>query len=236
MPSFPVVSIELTEAEREQLESWSRRLTTARALAERSRIVLLAADGLRTGEIADRLSVHRNTVAKGRRRFEAERLDGLVDEPRPGQPRTITDRKVDEVITKTLESAPRDATHWSTRSMAAEVGLTQSAVHRIWKAFGLQPHRSETFKLSRDPQFIEKVRDVVGLYLNPPERAVVLSVDEKSGIQALNRSSPLLPMMPGVAERRSFDYARARHHRPVRRVGRRHRPGDPLDPAPPPRD
>src|SRR3954465_7805592 len=145
MPSFPVVSIELTEAEREQLESWSRRLTTARALAERSRIVLLVADGLRTGEVAERLGGHRNTVGKWRRRFEAERLDGLVDEPRPGQPRTITDAKVDEVVTKTLESAPRDATHWSTRSMANEVGLTQSAVHRIWKAFGLQPHRAETF-------------------------------------------------------------------------------------------
>src|SRR6187200_3323690 len=143
MPSFTVVPIELTEAEREQLESWSRRSTTAQALAQRSRIVLLVADGLRTGEIADRLGVHRNTVAKWRRRFEGERLDGLVDEPRPGQPRTITDAKVDEVITKTLESAPKDATHWSTRSMAKEVGLNQTAVHRIWKAFGLQPHRAE---------------------------------------------------------------------------------------------
>ena len=143
MPSFPVVPIELSEAEREQLESWSRRGTTAQALAHRSKIVLLIADGLRPGEIAARLDVHRNTVAKWRRRFAAERLDGLVDEPRPGQPRTITDAMVDEVITQTLESAPRDATHWSTRSMAAEVGLTQSAVHRIWKAFGLQPHRSD---------------------------------------------------------------------------------------------
>ena len=177
MPSSAAVSIELTAGEREQLESWSRRLTTARALAERSRIVLLVADGLRTGEIAERLNVHRNTVAKWRRRFAAERLDGLVDEPRPGQPRTITDQKVDEVITKTLESAPKDATHWSTRSMAKEVGLNQTAVHRIWKAFGLQPHRAETFKLSKDPQFVAKVRDVVGLYLNPPERAVVLCVD-----------------------------------------------------------
>jgi transposase len=185
MPSFPVVSIELSEAEREQLESWSRRWTTAQALAQRSRIVLLASEGLRTGEVAKRLGVHRNTVAKWRRRFEAERLDGLVDEPRPGQPRTITDATVDEVITKTLEAAPRDATQWSTRSLAAEVGLTQSAVHRIWKAFGLQPHRSETFKRSRDPQFVAKVRDVVGLYLNPPERAVVLCVDEKSQIQGV---------------------------------------------------
>jgi transposase len=208
MPSFSVVSIELSEAEREQLESWSRRWTTAHALAQRSRIVLLVADGLRSGQVAERLGVHRNTVAKWRRRFEAERLDGLVDEPRPGQPRTITDAKVDEVITKTLEAAPRDATHWSTRSMAAEVGLTQSAVHRIWKAFGLQPHRSETFKLSRDPQFVAKVRDVVGLYLNPPERAVVLCVDEKSQIQALDRTQPILPMQPGLPERATHDYKR----------------------------
>jgi transposase len=208
MPSSAVVSIELTASEREQLESWSRRLTTARALAERSRIVLLVADGLRTGEVADRLGVHRNTVAKWRRRFEAERLDGLVDEPRPGQPRTITDEKVDEVITKTLESAPADATHWSTRSMAKEVGLNQTAVHRIWKAFGLQPHRAETFKLSKDPQFVAKVRDVVGLYLNPPERAVVLCVDEKSQIQALDRTQPILPMRPGLPERATHDYKR----------------------------
>ena len=208
MPSFPVVSVELTEAEREQLESWSRRLTTAQALAQRSRIVLLVAEGLRTGEVAQRLGVHRNTVAKWRRRFEAERLDGLVDEPRPGRPRTVTDAHVDAVITKTLESAPKDATHWSTRSMAAEVGLTQSAVHRIWRAFGLQPHRAETFKLSRDPQFVAKVRDVVGLYLNPPERAVVLCVDEKSQIQALDRTQPILPMRPGLPERATHDYKR----------------------------
>ena len=208
MPSSAAVSIELTSSEREQLESWSRRLTTARALAERSRIVLLVADGFRTVEVADRLGVHRNTVAKWRRRFEAERLDGLVDEPRPGQPRTITDQKVDEVITKTLESAPKDATHWSTRSMAKEVGLNQTAVHRIWNAFGLQPHRAETFKLSKDPQFVAKVTDVVGLYLNPPERAVVLCVDEKSQIQALDRTQPILPMGPGLPERATHDYKR----------------------------
>jgi transposase len=208
MPSFPVVSVELTEAEREQLESWSRRLTTAQALAQRSKIVLLVADGLRTGEVAQRLGVHRNTVAKWRARFAAERLDGLVDEPRPGRPRTVTDSDVDAVITKTLESAPKDATHWSTRSMAAQVGLTQSAVHRIWRAFGLQPHRAETFKLSKDPQFVAKVRDVVGLYLNPPERAVVLCVDEKSQIQALDRTQPILPMQPGLPERATHDYKR----------------------------
>ena len=208
MPSFPVVSVELSEAEREQLESWSRRLTTAQALAQRSKIVLLVAEGLRTGEVAQRLGVHRNTVAKWRGRFAAERLDGLVDEPRPGRPRTVTDSDVDAVVTKTLESAPKDATHWSTRSMAAEVGLTQSAVHRIWRAFGLQPHRAETFKLSKDPQFVAKVRDVVGLYLNPPERAVVLCVDEKSQIQALDRTQPILPMAPGLPERATHDYKR----------------------------
>jgi transposase len=208
MPSFPVVSVELTEAEREQLESWSRRLTTAQGLAQRSKIVLLVAEGLRTGEVAQRLGVHRNTVAKWRGRFAAERLDGLVDEPRPGRPRTVTDSDVDAVVTTTLESAPKDATHWSTRSMAAQVGLTQSAVHRIWRAFGLQPHRAETFKLSKDPQFVAKVRDVVGLYLNPPERAVVLCVDEKSQIQALDRTQPILPMAPGLPERATHDYKR----------------------------
>lgn len=208
MSSSLVVSLVLSEVEREQLESWSRRSTTARGLAERSRIVLLVADGLRNGEVAGRLGVHRNTVTKWRRRFEAERLDGLVDEPRPGQPRTISDQKVDEVITKTLESAPKDATHWSTRAMAKETGLNQTAVHRIWRAFGLQPHRAETFKLSKDPQFVAKVRDVVGLYLNPPERAVVLCVDEKSQIQALDRTQPILPMAPGLPERATHDYKR----------------------------
>jgi transposase len=208
MPSFPLVRVELTDVEREQLESWSRRHTSAQALALRCRIVLLAGEGLRTGEICQRLGVHRNTVAKWRSRFVAERLEGVLDEPRPGQPRKITDAQVDEVITKTLESTPKDATHWSTRSMAAEVGLTQSAVHRIWKAFGLQPHRQEAWKLSRDPQFIDKIRDVVGLYLDPPERAVVLCVDEKSQIQALDRSQPVLPMMPGMPERRTHDYLR----------------------------
>ena len=209
MPSFPLVQVELTDVEREQLESWSRRHTSAQALAQRCRIVLLAADGLRTGEICERLGVHRNTVAKWRGRFVAERLEGVLDEPRPGQPRKITDAQVDEVITKTLEAAPKNATHWSTRSMAAEVGLTQSAVHRIWKAFGLQPHRQETWKLSRDPQFIDKVRDVVGLYLDPPERAVVLCVDEKSQIQALDRTAPILPMLPGTPERATHDYKRS---------------------------
>jgi transposase len=200
MPDPHAVVITLSPGERERLEAWSRRRTSAQALAERSRIVLAAADGLSTSEIARRLGVNVSTARRWRQRFAEHRLDGLTDEPRSGQPRKITDAQVEEVIVKTLESTPKDATHWSTRSMAAEVGLNQTAVHRIWKAFGLQPHRAESWTLSRDPQFIEKVRDVVGLYLNPPERAVVLCVDEKSQIQALDRTAPILPMLPGVPE------------------------------------
>jgi transposase len=209
MPSSLLAPVELSDDERAQLESWTRRRTSAQALALRSRIVLLAADGLRNTEIARELGIHRNVAGKWRSRFLAHRLDGLTDEPRPGRPRTISDEQVEEVVIKTLESTPRDATHWSTRSMAREVGLTQSAVQRIWKAFGLQPHRQETWKLSKDPLFIEKVRDVVGLYLNPPERAVVLCVDEKSQIQALDRTAPILPMLPGTPERATHDYRRA---------------------------
>jgi transposase len=209
MPSNVAVAIELTDAERLQLEAWTRRRTSAQALAQRSRIVLLAAEGLRNTEIAARLGINRAMAAKWRSRFAEHRLDGLADEPRPGRPRTITDEQVDAVITKTLESTPKDATHWSTRSMATEVGLTQTAVSRIWRAFGLQPHRQDSFKLSKDPLFVDKVHDVVGLYLNPPERAVVLCVDEKSQIQALDRTAPILPMLPGVPERATHDYRRA---------------------------
>jgi transposase len=205
-PKAPLV---LDEAEREQLESWSRRRTSAQALALRSRIVLAAATGATNTAVAAQLGVSVQMVGKWRARFLAARLDGLVDEPRPGRPRTIADSKVDEVITRTLESVPKDATHWSTRSMAKQVGLTQTAVGRIWRAFGLQPHRTETWKLSRDPQFAAKVRDIVGLYLAPPERAVVLCVDEKSGIQALDRTAPMFPMRPGVPERQTHDYRRA---------------------------
>jgi transposase len=209
MPSSVLVPVELSSVERAQLESWTRRRTSAQALAMRARIVLLAADGLNNTEIAAELGIHRNVAGKWRSRFVEHRLDGLTDEPRPGRPRTVTDDQVEEVIVKTLETSPKDATHWSTRSMAKEVGLSQSAVLRIWKAFGLQPHRQETWKLSKDPQFIDKVRDVVGIYLNPPERAVVLCVDEKSQIQALDRTAPILPMLPGTPERATHDYKRS---------------------------
>jgi transposase len=208
MSNVPV-AIELSDDERDQLEAWTRRRTSAQALAVRSRIVLAAAEGLNNTEIAERLGVHRSVATRWRRRFSEHRLDGLTDEPRPGQPRKITDAQVEEVIVKTLETTPKDATHWSTRSMAKEVGLNQSAVHRIWKAFGLQPHRHESWKLSKDPLFVAKVRDVVGLYLNPPERAVVLCVDEKSQIQALDRTAPILPMLPGTPQRATHDYKRS---------------------------
>ncbi len=159
-------------------------------------------------EIAEALDVSRPTVTKWRNRFAQRRLEGLADEPRPGKPRTITDEQVEAVVTKTLESVPKNATHWSTRSMAKEMGMTPDAVMRIWHAFGLQPHRQETWKLSKDPMFIEKVHDICGLYLNPPERAVVLCVDEKSQIQALHRTAPTLPMLPGTPERATHDYER----------------------------
>jgi transposase len=209
MPSPIAVEVVLSDEEREQLESWARRPSSAQALAQRSRIVLAAAEGLKNTEISRRLSLDHATVGKWRSRFAKDRLDGLLDEPRPGRPRTISDARVEEVIVKTLESTPKDATHWSTRSMAAEVGLSQTAVSRIWRAFGLQPHRRETWKLSKDPQFVAKVRDVVGLYLDPPERAVVLCVDEKSQIQALDRTAPTLPMLPGTPERATHDYKRS---------------------------
>jgi transposase len=208
MPDPRAREVVLTEAERSQLEAWARRPKSSQALALRSRIVLTSAEGGNNIEVGERLGVDRSTVRKWRNRFVEHRLDGLLDEPRPGRPRTVTDEQVEEVITKTLESTPKNATHWSTRSMAAEVGLTQSAVSRIWRAFGLQPHRQDSWKLSRDPLFVDKVKDVVGLYLDPPERAVVLCVDEKSQIQALDRTSPILPMLPGAPQRASHDYKR----------------------------
>jgi len=199
----------LSDDERETLERWARRRTTQQALALRCRIVLAAADGTTNQEIAKRLECNPVTVGKWRTRFATKRLDGLLDEPRPGQPRKITDEIVERVIVTTLETTPDDgSTQWSTRSMAAKVGLNQTAVSRIWRTFGLKPHRIEDFKLSTDPQFIDKVRDVVGLYMNPPDHAVVLCVDEKTGIQALDRTRPSLPMRPGQVERRTHDYVR----------------------------
>ncbi|BCJ75891.1 transposase [Catellatospora sp. IY07-71] len=201
--------LELTDVEREALEALTRRRTTAQALAMRARIVLTCAEGMSNSEVSRLLGVSLPTVGTWRARFVADRLDGLFDEPRPGRPRTVSDADVERIVVATLESKPRNATHWSSRSMAAATGLSQSTVSRVWRTFGLQPWRAETFKLSTDPLFVEKVRDVVGLYLDPPERALVLCVDEKSQIQALDRSQPVLPMQPGVPERRTHDYLRA---------------------------
>jgi transposase len=205
----PKAELSLAHDEREQLLRWSRRARSSQALALRSKIVLSCAEGLDNKSVAAKLGCAEATVGKWRRRFVAKRLDGLVDEPRPGGPRSISDEQIEQVLVATLERTPKDATHWSRASMAAEAGLSRSTVGRIWRAFGLKPHLVDTFKLSSDPLFIEKVRDVVGLYLDPPERALVLCVDEKSGIQALDRSAPVLPMMPGMPERRTHDYVRS---------------------------
>jgi transposase len=204
----PTPRLNVSPSEREKLEGWSRRRKTAQALALRARVILLCAAGKSNTHVAEELGVTKQTVGKWRTRFLARRIDGLLDEPRPGAPRRITDADVERVVTETLESKPQDATHWSTRSMAKATGMSQSAISRIWRAFALQPHRTETFKLSTDPLYVEKVRDIVGLYLNPPDRALVLCVDEKSQIQALDRTQPLLPMRPGQAERRTHDYKR----------------------------
>jgi len=205
-PRFPLPALSATE--REQLQHWARRPKSAQALALRARIILRLADGHPSTEVAAHFHVHIQTVSKWRERFRRRGIDGLLDEPRPGQPRKITDAHVEAVIGRTLESKPAGATHWSTRSMAKATGLNQTAISRIWRAFALQPHRTESFKLSRDPLFIDKVRDIVGLYLDPPDQALVLCVDEKSQIQALERTAPLLPMRPGQAERRAHDYLR----------------------------
>ena len=204
----PIPPLALDGAERETLEQWTRRPKTAQALALRARIVLACADGRSNTAVAAELRVCVDTVGKWRSRFLEQRLDGLLDQPRSGRPRMIDDADVERVIALTLETTPKDATHWSTRSMARRSGLSHTTVSRIWRAFALQPHRTETFKLSADPLFIEKVRDIVGLYLDPPDRALVLCVDEKSQIQALDRTRPLLPLRPGQVERRTHDYVR----------------------------
>jgi transposase len=200
--------LSVTSEEREALERWTKRPKTGQALAQRARIVLESATGKSNTEVARRLRITNQMVGKWRTRFLEKRLDGLLDEPRPGTPRRLSDVEVERVLTMTLESTPKNATHWSTRSLAAACGLSRSSVHRVWQAFALAPHRSETFKLSRDPLFIDKVRDIVGLYLDPPDKALVLCVDEKSQIQALDRSQPILPLRPGQAERRAHDYKR----------------------------
>ena len=204
----PLAALVLSADERETLEQWTRRRKTAQALALRARIVLACARGRTNSDVATALGVTRPTVGKWRARFVRDRLAGLLDEPRPGAPRTISDAQVEAVVRRTLESTPPAATPWSTRRMAERTGLSQTTIVRIWHAFGLQPHRTETFKLSTDPQFVEKVRDIVGLYLAPPTRAVVLCVDEKSQIQALDRTQPLLPLRPGQVARHTHDYVR----------------------------
>jgi len=206
--SRPKAELILTHDERQTLKTWASRPKSTQRLAQRARIVLACSEGLDNKAVAARLGVCTATVGTWRGRFVERRLDGLTDEPRPGAPRKVTDADVEQVVTRTLETKPKTSTHWSTRGMARAAGLSQSTVGRIWRAFGLKPHRAETFKLSTDPYFVEKVRDVVGLYMSPPERAIVLCVDEKSQVQALDRTQPLLPMTPGQAERRTHDYVR----------------------------
>jgi transposase len=203
-----LISLELSAEERETLERFVRRRRTSQQLATRSRVVLLCAEGHSNREVAAKAGVHETTVCKWRRRFLEKRLAGLLDEPRPGTPRKVSDETVERIVTTTLETTPRGATHWSSRGLAKQIGVSQSTVSRVWRAFNLQPHRVKSFRLSNDPLFIEKVRDIVGLYMDPPTHAVVLCVDEKSQIQALERSQPLLPMRPGQPERRTHDYLR----------------------------
>lgn len=204
----PLAPLSITDEERSELRSWARRPKTAQAIAMRARIILLCAEEQSIQDVADDLGVNRATVGKWRKRFLESGLDGLVDAPRPGTPRTIMDEDIERVIARTLEETPKNATHWSTRSMADVTGLSQSAISRIWRAFSLQPHRMKTFKLSNDPLFVSKVRDIVGLYMNPPDKALVLCVDEKSQIQALERTQPLLPLRPGLPACRTHDYVR----------------------------
>jgi transposase len=204
----PKVELVLTDEERDTLTRWSRRAKSAQALALRCRIVLACADGLSNVEVAQRLGVARPTVGKWRSRFVNDRLEGLVDEPRAGRPPSITVDQIEDVVVATLEQTPKDTTHWSRKSMAERSGLSKSTIGRIWRKFELKPHRADTFKLSTDPLFVDKLFDVVGLYFNPPDGAVVLCADEKSQIQALDRSQPVLPMMPGMPERRTHDYLR----------------------------
>ena len=208
----PTAELKVTDEERAVLERYVRRGTTSQRLSTRARIVLLCADGRTNKQVAGRLRTSANTVGKWRARFVEARLDGLLDEPRPGAPRRISDDKVEEVVVRTLETTPNGATHWSVRQMAKAVGLSHDSIARIWRTFGLKPHQTETFQLSKDPLLIEKVRDIVGLYMSPPANAIILSVDEKSQIQALNRTQPVLPLRPGQAERRTPELRHRTQH------------------------
>src|ERR1700724_3049345 len=207
-PGRPKRPLILSEEERERLQSLAHRARSQSMLARRARVVLACAEGLDNQAVAKKLRCSKGMVCKWRARFLQARLEGLYDEPRPGAPRKISDDQVEKVVIQTLESTPRGQTHWSTRGLAKASGLSRMTISRIWHAFGLQPHRADTFKLSPDPQLIEKVRDIVGLYMNPPAHALVLCVDEKSQIQALDRTQPLLPMQPGQLERGTHDYKR----------------------------
>jgi transposase len=227
----PTKSLNVTAEEKEKLTMLARRPKSSQAVAMRARIVLGCEQGMSNTAVANKLHVTGATVCKWRERFRVERLEGLLDEPRPGAPRVIGDAQVEAVITQTLESMPANSTHWSTRLMAQKTGLSQTAIVRIWHAFGLQPHRVENFKFSKDPQFVEKVRDIVGLYMNPPDRAMVLCVDEKSQVQALNRTQPILPLAPGVPARQTHDYQR---HGVTRCAERSHRRDDRQLSSPPP--
>jgi len=204
----PKQPLKISDDDREKLDMIARRWKSSQAMATRARIVLHCGGGMNNAEVAAKLNITGATVGKCRERFLNLGMDGLLDEPRVGAPRKITDKRIEAVVTKTLEAMPAQGTHWSTRLMAEGMGMTQNAIVRIWRAFGLQPHRVENFKFSKDPQFIEKVRDIVGLYMNPPDRAIVLCVDEKSQVQALNRTEPILPIAPGVPARQSHDYQR----------------------------
>jgi transposase len=208
MPYRVPSMLRLSAAEQAELEGWARRRKTAQALALRARVVLQAAEGRSNTAIAAELGVAKHTVGKWRERFAKDRLEGLRDQPRSGAPRTVTDERVAGLLVRTLEAAPEDATHWSTRAMAAACGLSAATVQRVWRALGLKPHRTESFKLSSDPEFAAKVRDIVGLYLSPPDRALVLCMDEKTEMQAVERTQPVLPMRPGQPERRTSDYVR----------------------------
>ncbi len=206
--SRPLAPLTISDEQRSELRGWARRPKTAQAMALRARIILLCADGLSNQDVAEEVGANRATVGKWRRRFIEMGLDGLVDAPRPGAPRQITDEEIERVIARTLEETPKNATHWSIRSMAEATGLSRSSINRIWRSFSLQPHRIETFKLSNDPLFVSKVRDIVGLYMDPPDKALVLCVDEKSQMQALERTQPLLPLSPGLPACRTHDYVR----------------------------